>query len=222
MKRAKGDYKREARKAVGGKYREKARKMGESLATNDKRDLWSELSRLKSGQQPAPDRVDDAQGEKEVCDLFSRKYEELYNSVPYNPVAMRELMTAIDDLIATRCDNGLCYSAHLFKVEDVTEAIGKLKCGKADSLPLFSSDQIVHGGTHLTVHLTLLFNCMMRHIFVPKKLLVATLVPIPKNCRKSMYDSSNYRSIALSSIIGKVLDRMILTLHADVLSTSHL
>jgi hypothetical protein len=44
MKRAKGDYKREARKAVGGKYREKARKIGESLATNDKRDLWSELS----------------------------------------------------------------------------------------------------------------------------------------------------------------------------------
>jgi hypothetical protein len=48
------------------------------------------------------------------------------------------------------------------------------------------------------------------------------LVPIPKDRKKSMNVSSNYRSIAISSIVGKCLDNVILSQHALVLSTSHL
>ena len=46
------------------------------------------------------------------------------------------------------------------------------------------------------------------------------MIPITKNKRKSLHDSANYRSIALSSIIGKVFDRVILTVHSNVLNTS--
>ena len=37
-----------------------------------------------------------------------------------------------------------------------------------------------------------------------------------------MYDSNNYRSIAISNIIGKILDHVILSKHANVLQTSDL
>ena len=39
---------------------------------------------------------------------------------------------------------------------------------------------------------------------------VSTLVPIPKGKNMSCTDSSNYRAIALSSVLGKVFDRIFL------------
>ena len=49
---------------------------------------------------------------------------------------------------------------------------------------------------------------------------IGTLVPIPKNKRKSQNDSNNYRAIALSSVLGKLLDRILLTKYHDELTTS--
>ena len=53
-------------------------------------------------------------------------------------------------------------------------------------------------------------------------MLLSVLVPIPKSQRKSLSDSNNYRSIAISSLIGKIFDHIILRKHAQVLSTSWL
>jgi len=48
---------------------------------------------------------------------------------------------------------------------------------------------------------------------------ISTLVPIQNNNRKSLKVSDNYRAIALSSILGKVLDNLILVKYHDVFST---
>ena len=53
-------------------------------------------------------------------------------------------------------------------------------------------------------------------------MLESVLVPIPKSRKKSVCDSNNYRSIAISSLIGKVLDNLILMQHSDALQTSDL
>ncbi len=47
---------------------------------------------------------------------------------------------------------------------------------------------------------------MLVNGYIPTNLRISTLIPIPKNRRKSMNDSSNYRAIALSSVLGKILD----------------
>ena len=51
---------------------------------------------------------------------------------------------------------------------------------------------------------------MLTHNYVPCSMLTSTIIPIPKNRRKSLNDSDNYRAIALSSILGKLLDWVIL------------
>ena len=63
---------------------------------------------------------------------------------------------------------------------------------------------------------------MIKHGSVPDKMLLSTLVPIPKNPRKSGGDSDNYRAIALSSIIGKILDQIILCKNLDLLQSCDL
>ena len=44
---------------------------------------------------------------------------------------------------------------------------------------------------------------MLSHGVAPSGLLLSTMVPVPKDKRG---DSSNYRAIAISSILGKLLD----------------
>ena len=66
---------------------------------------------------------------------------------------------------------------------------------------------------------------MLSHGCVPNDFLLSTLVPIPKNKRKSINKSENYRAIALSSILGKLLDNILLvncSQHGQVFETSEL
>ena len=63
---------------------------------------------------------------------------------------------------------------------------------------------------------------MLTHSYVPGDMLLSALVPIPKSKKKSPNDSNNYRSIALSSILAKVMDNIILMKHGHLLHTSDL
>ncbi len=56
----------------------------------------------------------------------------------------------------------------------------------------------------------------------PDSMILGTLVPIPNNKKKSLCNSDNYRAIALRSIIGKVLDWVILIKESHVLKSSNL
>ena len=85
-----------------------------------------------------------------------------------------------------------------------------MKHHKADGFEDISSDLLINGCHKLFVHLTLLFNIMLRHGVSPRNMLLSTLVPIPKNRKKSVNDSNNYRAIALRSVIGKVIDNILL------------
>ncbi len=55
-----------------------------------------------------------------------------------------------------------------------------------------------------------------------ESMILGTMVPIPKNKQKSLSNSDNYRVIALSSIIGKILDWVILIKERHVLKSSNL
>ena len=54
------------------------------------------------------------------------------------------------------------------------------------------------------------FSGLTIHGAVTDDMTVSTLVPIPKGKNMSCTDSSNYRAIALSSVLGKVFDRIFL------------
>ena len=60
---------------------------------------------------------------------------------------------------------------------------------------------------------------MFMHGYVPHNMLIYTFVPIPKNRKKFINDSDNYRGIALSSVLGKVLDWVILKRYEKALQT---
>ena len=53
-------------------------------------------------------------------------------------------------------------------------------------------------------------------------MLLGTLIPIPKNKHKSLNESTNYRGITLSSIIGKLYDFILFKMNNMILRSSNL
>jgi len=60
------------------------------------------------------------------------------------------------------------------------------------------------------ISLSLVYNSMIVHGVSPEVLLTGLMVPIPKDKKKSLCSSDNYRAIALNSILCKILDLVIL------------
>ena len=101
-------------------------------------------------------------------------------------------------------------------------AVKRLKSGKSDANMNLKSDNFIFACHDLYVHLSLLLQMMFSQLRAPHEMLLSIIVPIPKNQRKSMNDSANYRSIAISSIVGKILDNIVLLKHGDALQTTEL
>ena len=63
---------------------------------------------------------------------------------------------------------------------------------------------------------------MLIHGVSPESMLVGTMIPIPKDRRQLRCTSDNFRAITLSSIVGKLLDLIILSKEQGALLTSQL
>ena len=118
-------------------------------------------------------------------------------------------------------------SLSIIDVEKVTPEIiktatKKLKPGKSDPIYTFSSDCIKVDSKLLSEYLSVIIQCYLVHGHVTRFLLLATLVPIIKDKMGSMSSSKNYRSIAISSLILKILDWIIILLFGDTFGLNDL
>ena len=64
--------------------------------------------------------------------------------------------------------------------------------------------------------------CLHVHGSAPDTMLFSAMVPIPKNYKKTLTDSDNYRAIAMGNVIGKLLDIIILQKYNYVLGSCEL
>ena len=222
MLKCKRQYKRISRWVVRNREKLCADKMANAILSGQDRDFWTEVKKVQKKVSSTPNVVDDSRGEEAISSLFSEKYEELYNSVPYSDSEMADIRNKLDFEVLHRCATDKCYCNHIISPADVECAVKKLKSNKADVNPSINSNHLINGCKQLFVHVSFLFNAMLQHSYVPDEMCLAALVPIPKDRNKSISDSNNYRSIALGSILGKVLDNIILDNHSAKLLTSDL
>ena len=82
------------------------------------------------------------------------------------------------------------------------------------------SDHIIHGKVVISNYLAL-FTAMLWHGITPDNL-KSTMIPIPKGRWANLSDSNNFRTITLSSMIGKVLELVIMNREMNQLCTSEL
>ena len=83
---------------------------------------------------------------------------------------------------------------------DVRKAAGKLQSRKAAGTDGISAEHIKHGSSDLLVHLSIVFQAVMKHGCVPDQWKESTIVPLLKDRNGDKSDPDNYRGITLSSI----------------------
>ena len=91
-----------------------------------------------------------------------------------------------------------------------------------DPLYHFNSDCMKNASPILSEHLAKLFRMYMTHGHLSSVILVSTIIPLIKDKLGDISSSNNYRSVALSSLLLKIFDWIILLLHGDKLSTDEL
>ena len=126
----------------------------------------------------------------------------------------------VDNKCKTECAN--CDCKRMINSDIIKGAVSKLSSGKSDGYMGIMSDHLKNGSENLYGHIANLILMMISHSTAPSSLMYSTIVPIPKDKCKSMNDAQNYRRIALSSIIGKVLDLVIIELSGNKLASSNL
>ena len=108
----------------------------------------------------------------DIDKIFSDKYMELYNSVPYDESEMKSIQSSI----LSRILNSSC-GDYIIAVTDVRK-------GKSDSSEGLFSDHFIYG-TRFYVILSILFTSMLSHGFSPNFMILGTMIPIPKDKKKS-------------------------------------
>ena len=178
-------------------------------------DILKDLKSARTGNSAPAGSIDGITGGKDIADHFSSIYSQIYNT--------HGDKKEVNDFIKEN-DNNI-KASDINYVDKVTPQLVKkvimtLKPGKNDVEFSWKSDALKAGTDILADHLCNIIKSFLVHGFAPGIFLSCILVPLVKNNRASKSDSSNYRMIAISSLIMKLFDNILLELFTLVLSPS--
>ncbi len=194
--------------------------MGRALLSHDNRDYWNEIKKIRGKGRSNATVINGCTQSKDIANLFADKYKLLYNSVVSDDSELQLMARAISEDIQSTCKNS-CPFSHTITASDVKSAVKKLRFGKTGGASTMS-DCYIHGTDLLYYYISILFNAMLIHGVLHDEFRMSILIPIPKGSRVDKRNSDNYRAVALSSILGKILDHIILNTQRESLQTSDL
>jgi hypothetical protein len=187
------------------------------LLTGCNRDFWSEIQKIRGHGRSVPSVIDNVNKPEDIANLFASSYRSLFSSVSSD----REDMSSVHDAINSKLVSDSVNKIFTVSAKDVAKAVRGLNHGKKDGNNILSSEFFIHAPSQLHVHLSLLFTAIIMHGVVIDDMRTGTIIPIPKPGANTC-ETSSYRGIALSSIVGKIIDLILLDRLSDYLVTSDL
>ena len=180
--------------------------------------FWETIRKIKYRDNKSnPNIIDDISGDQNIANHFKDKYSTLYNSrkgISDNTYARQNVK------ISDKCLKNECHEKHNITYLDVKTAIKKLKKDKYDMIYNICTDNITNASNYFIELLAKIFNSMLIHGFSFNELNKSVIKPIIKNKRKCHSDSNNYRGIALSSLLLKLLEYIIINKIENNLNSS--
>ncbi len=76
--------------------------MAEAIVSNNHCNLFFEVNKIKGRSNILPACVDGASSDNDICALFCKKYDDLYNSVPYVEEEMVKIMDKIQQQLCSK------------------------------------------------------------------------------------------------------------------------
>ena len=173
--------------------------------------IFDAIKKKRSCKQVIPSVIDGH--DKDIPGYLASKYEKLYDSVNDE----KNLMTLRNQLEDSISQDDI---EIIDKINSTVmkSCARKLKPGKTDPALRITSDFIVHAPDVVFQLLSLCLKSYMTHAHVTDFLLTSMLIPIIKDKLGDITSSENYRSIAISSLVMKLFDLVIMNLFKENLN----
>ena len=94
--------------------------------------------------------------------------------------------------------------------DDVSKAVQMLGKSKSAGPDGIAGEHFIHAHHALYFHIAILFTAILRYTVIPDRFLDVVLIPLVKDKCGDLASKDNYRPIALSNIISKIFERIIL------------
>ena len=214
MKKTRNIYHMAAKKCRRAEENTRKNKLLEACISGEG-NIFTEIKAMRKTKQVVANSIDG------VTDNISEHFKNIYSDL-FNSVEDAENMAKVSEDITNRIQPKDIEDIEKVTPEIIKKAASRLKAGKSDSVFMFSSDCIKVESKSLAALLASVFQSFLIHGHVTKFLLLATLVPIIKDKLGSMNTSKNYRSIAISSVILKLIDWIIIILFGSTFGLNDL
>ena len=188
--------------------------MAEAIANNDSRNFCQECKRISGFPKSVSNIVDGMTSGDHIAEI----YQGVCNSVPIDESDMSNIKCEISRRLVTKNNVDItCVDSG-----EVHEATKRLNAGKNDGDMRMYSNHIILAKDTFMKHISNLFSMMLSHRFMAEGMIQAVITIISQNVIESVTCNENYWGIALSSILGKVLDLIIIQRYGHALSSSDL
>lgn len=212
-KSAKRNFRRKHRQASEN-YMKKQIDEIDNLAEVDSSLFWHHVNvrRKKSSNSPGSSIKFDNKimnNEREINNAWARYFENLYT--PFDDQTFDEsfknsISESVQAYINTGVSDDVCVSA-----EEVRSAVRMAHRGKACGDDGIFYEHILFGGVFICEILAKLFTAMVHFSYVPLEMKKGVIITLFKGGNKRKDDPDSYRAITLSSVILKLLERVLLT-----------
>ena len=214
MKKTRNQYHYAIRKCKRASENLKKEKLLNTSLLQGNNNIFDEIRKMRKTQDSTPSKID---GYDNPAQRFSEVYEKLYNSTE-DALETNKILKDVDASVGESDLNDV----DLITPDLVNEVVKEIRSNKCDPVFAFNSDCIKRSPYLLYYHIACMIKCFLIHAHVSNVLMVATIIPLLKDKLGDVESSDNYRSIALSSVILKIYDWIVMTLFGDRLNLDEL
>lgn len=198
MKRTRAQFKLALRYCKNNAEMLRSNALAKSYLT-DQTNFWKKVKNVSNSRASnSACTINGTKGDVPIAEMWKESFEKLY-SMHSNDGLLTEFSQYNTDIV------------HTVMYSDVCNAVQRLKLHKSCGPDGIPAEAIKHAGHLLSVHLTLFFNMCLCHCYIPDELIKTTVVPLLKNKSGDISDINNYRAIALSNCLSKLLESLMLS-----------
>jgi len=117
-------------------------------------------------------------------------------------------------------ENYLGLEMPMYSFVSLASLLQKLPLNKAPGPDCISTEHLLFADESLLFFLSELFNMCIAHRYIPNSCLNTTLVHICKNKNGNISDASNYRPVAVATVVSKLFEHFVLTSISPFLGTA--
>ena len=174
----------------------------DSLTNRDYDKFWKTVRKQNNAKATKLAHViDGCCGDDAIAERWRDHFQKLYNRID-DSVSKNALHRLV-------CDSSQHADSINITISDILEACSKQKRGKAPGPDGIAMEAIIFGGQRLHIHLCLLFNLFVQLGYLPTMFMHSVMIPIVKNKCGDLSDLNNYRAIAISSALSKILETVL-------------